>query len=304
VVTVVLFPIRKLFQGHEGKRAQSQGTTIAEPETAEAPHDQGAGTTRVIPPKEIARTGSSENSRTPASIAGSGSQTAPLPDLSQAGVGHQGIASGDTPRPMSNDKIANEAPGIPPPVLASSQKSHEQPDLLSDEGEKELFRLALVNPPPYTFSGFTRYAKDTPSGLKSSGVRPGETKAPDGKRPVFQNAMLAYVDGNYERAGELLALALKQEPPAPDTYFFLGVCRLLLRDATGSVEPLRSALTQPQSPFTQSAHFYLAKAYLQRHDLGTAETELEAAASLTGEWTGSARAELARLRALRAREGQ
>src|SRR5262249_14740223 len=223
-------------------------------------------------------------------------------------AGEDGITAGDTRQAMSNDKLANRVAGgqtmssSPPPVLGSWPEQHENVKLLSDEGEKEMFRLALVNAPPYTFSGFTRFAKDTPSGSKGSGVRHSENNAPDGKRPAFQNAMLAYVDGNYERAGELLALALKQEPPAPDTYFFLGVCRLLPRDAAGSIAPLKSALIQQQSPFTQSAHYYLAKAYLQTHDLAAAETELQAAASLTGEWTGSARVELARLRALRSRE--
>ena len=286
------------------KSAQSQLTATAKPGTAEAPHDQGLGSAGAAAPKKITKTGSPGNSRTDASPADAGSQTVPLQDNSQA-AGEHGITAADAHAAPPNDKIANGATGSSPPVVESSQNQHERPKLLSDEGEKELFRLALANPPPYTFSGYTRYAKDTPSGSKPSGVRPGDIKRhrADGKRPAFQNAMLAYVDGNYERAGELLTLALKQEPPSPDTYFFFGVCRLLQRDAAGSIAPLKSALLHEQSPFTQGAHYYLAKAYLQTHDLSAAETELQAAASLTGDWTESARVELARLRALRAREG-
>lgn len=319
-LTIGFVSTRKLFSGHDAQSARSQGAATAKPETAEEQHPQGSGIRGVAPPKETASSGSAGNSRRSASPSDVGSQTAPLQDKSQPTSEHD-IAAVDTHQVTASDKLNNPAPGeqhpssAPPPVLQSSEQQHEHPKLLSDEGEKELFRLALVNAPPYTFSGFTRYAKNTSSGSKSSGVRPGEIKAPDGKRPAFQNAMLAYVDGNYERAGELLELALRQEPPAPDTYFFLGVCRLLQRDAAGSIAPLKSALIQEpspftqrliqgQSPFTQSAHYYLAKAYLKTHDLAAAETEMQAAASLAGDWTESARVELARLRALRAREGQ
>jgi hypothetical protein len=319
-LTFGVLSTRKLFSGRDAKSARVQGAATTKPETAEAQHDQGSRIRGVAPPKETASSRSAGSSKRSGSPSDVGSQTAPLQVASQATSEHD-IAKADTHQAGASDKLDNPAPGpqppssAPPPVLQSSEQPHEHPKLLSDEGEKELFRLALVNPPPYTFSGFTRYAKDTPSGSKSSGVRPGEIKAPDGKRPAFQNAMLAYVDGNYERAGELLELALKQEPPAPDTYFFLGVCRLLQSDAAGSIAPLKSALMQAPSPFTQrlipgpspftqSAHYYLAKAYLKTHDLAAAENQMQAAASLAGDWTESARVELARLRALRAREGQ
>lgn len=194
-----------------------------------------------------------------------------------------------------------------PPVFAGNQKplkNDPTPNLLSDEGEKELFRLATTNAPPYTFAGFARYAKDTPSYAGATGAQAGGLTAPNGKRPAFQDAMLAYVNGDYKRAQYLLERALTQEPPAPDAYFYLGICRLVEGDAAGSIAPFKSALDYPKSPILQSAHYFLAKAYLHTRDYTSAEAELQAAASQIGEWTRSAQDDLAMLQALREREGQ
>src|SRR5947209_19990335 len=51
------------------------------------------------------------------------------------------------------------------------------------------------------------------------------------------------------------------------------------------------------SPHSQSAHFYLGKAYLQMRDIPRAQAELESAAALAGRLTGAAKSTLARLRA-------
>ena len=51
------------------------------------------------------------------------------------------------------------------------------------------------------------------------------------------------------------------------------------------------------SPHSQSAHFYLGKAYLQMRDIPRAQAELESAAALPGRLTGEAKSTLARLRA-------
>jgi len=220
---------------------------------------------------------------------------------------HHGSADSSPPNVTRSLDSTAAVPAENPPVLVGNQKplkNSPQSNLLSDEGEKELFRLATINAPPYTFAGFARYAKDTPSGTASTGAQAGGLTTPNGKRPVFQDAMLSYVDGDYKRAGDLLERALTQEPPAPDAYFYLGICRLVEGDAAGSISPFKSALDFPKSPLLQSAHYFLAKAFLETRDFASAEAELEAAASQMGEWTRSAKDDLTMLQAIRQREGQ
>jgi len=215
-------------------------------------------------------------------------------------------ADSSPPDVTSSSGITAAASSENPPALVGNQKplkNNPPSNLLSDEGEKELFRLATINAPPYTFAGFARYAKDTPSGT-STGAQAGGLTASNGKRPFFQEAMLSYVNGDYKRTGDLLERALTQEPPAPDAYFYLGICRLVEGDAAGSISPFKSALDYPKSPLLQSAHYFLAKAYLQTRDLASAEAELQAAASQMGEWRRSAKDDLAMLQALRQRERQ
>jgi TolA-binding protein len=217
---------------------------------------------------------------------------------------HPGAADTSPPDGTSStdSTAAAQAENTAAPV--GNRKPLPRSNLLSEPGERELFRLATINAPPYTFAGFTRYAKDTPSHPGSTGAQPGHLTSPNGKRPAFQNAMLAYVDGDYRRAGDLLERALSQEPPAADAYFYLGICRLLAGDAAGSIAPFKSALDYPKSPLLQSAHYFLAKAYLHTRDYTSAEAELQAAAAQMGEWTRSAKDDLATLQALREREGQ
>jgi len=45
---------------------------------------------------------------------------------------------------------------------------------------------------------------------------------------------------------------------------FLAICRLMQGKVADSVAPLKVALTNEDSVYTQSAHFYLAKAYIQK----------------------------------------
>jgi hypothetical protein len=62
---------------------------------------------------------------------------------------------------------------------------------------------------------------------------------------------------------------------------------------------LKEVLSAPASSFTQSAHFYLAKAYLQMSQLEDAEREMQAAAALPGNLTAEAQSLAARIHALR-----
>jgi len=113
---------------------------------------------------------------------------------------------------------------------------------------------------------------------------------------------------HYDVAARLLADAARADPQAWDTQFFLGICLLILGHPKDAVGPLNTASAHEPSPTAaQSAHFYLAKAYVQLADLPMAETELRKAAAMTGapgmgEIRGKATSMLSQVQALRALE--
>lgn len=175
---------------------------------------------------------------------------------------------------------------------------------LTDVLEKEIFRLGTVQAPPYTFAGFAASKKGSQAGRESalSNGKPGQVRSSDPLRPYFQSAMDAYVEKRYGDAIDLLENAVKTEPYAADANFFLGICKLLQVKPEDSIAPLRIAAVNDKSPFSQPAHFYLAKAYLQTLDLEQAEVELAVASAMPGSYRTAARSILDRLQALHAIE--
>jgi tetratricopeptide repeat protein len=182
-----------------------------------------------------------------------------------------------------------------------AQASGTPPGIMSDEGERELFRLSAVQPAAYDFSGVSSHTRVSPG---SDAARTGHVQSPGEQRAKFENAMRAYVDRNYDEAVDLLQRVLETEPSAADANFYYGVTLLLKGRPDQAFEPLKTAAADKRSRWAQPAHFYLAKAYLQTRDLASAEMELKAAAAITGNLTASARADLASLQALRSKENR
>lgn len=208
------------------------------------------------------------------------------------------------------DATDNSVNGIRSPesqIAASSSVSPEKSlaaGVTSDETAKELFRLGTVQAPPYTFSGFaSSNAHDADTDAGGLAGRPRKSTIGQA-RPFFRDAMDAYVAQRYSDASDLLEKAAQAEPNAPDVNFYLGVCRLLQGKPADSIAPLKSILSDETSPWAQSAHFYLAKAYMQTGDLAQAETQLQAAADMPGRLKTEAGSELARLQTVRAEEQQ
>jgi TolA-binding protein len=197
-----------------------------------------------------------------------------------------------TPETQVATNHPTPAPSSPPGNVRKEPTSSG----MSEEDAVELYRLAAVQAPPYTFNqpggsgpGTAQGAK--PSSSFSSMTGPG--------RAFFQQAMLAYVEGHYQDAAQLLEKTVQSQPRAAPANFYLGVCRLLQGHPSASVAPLKEVLAAPASSFTQSAHFYLAKAYLQMSQLEDAEREMQAAANLSGNLTAEAQSLSARIHALR-----
>ena len=64
------------------------------------------------------------------------------------------------------------------------------------------------------------------------------------------------------------------DPEAAHIRFFLGVTHLMLGQDDAGIDRLRATIALGDSPYLEDAHFYLAKAFLRRKDLGAAETQL------------------------------
>jgi TolA-binding protein len=200
------------------------------------------------------------------------------------------------PKITPESQVAANQPTPAPNSPASGSPRKEPASGMSEEDAVELYRLAAVQAPPYTFnqppgSGPGAEPGAKPSSSFSSMTGPG--------RAFFQQAMLAYVEGHYQDAAQLLEKTVQSQPRAVPANFYLGVCRLLQGHPSASVAPLKEVLAAPASSFTQSAHFYLAKAYLQMSQLEDAEREMQAAAALPGNLTAEAQSLAARIHALR-----
>ncbi len=172
------------------------------------------------------------------------------------------------------------------------------PSLTTDQGV-ELYHLGEVRPPQYTFPGLAQNAK-LPSGAPAGAYSEGGA----GVRGGFQDAMLAYVEGDYRVAGKMLESLVQKEPDSAEKNYYLGICRLMLGHPAEAVAPLKVATNDTRSSMLQAAHFYLAKAYLQTGDLAQAESELKASVAVPGRMSGDAKSLLTRVQAFRAATGQ
>ncbi len=206
------------------------------------------------------------------------------------------------PKITPETQVAANHP-TPAPSSSTSGNARKKPTSgMSEEDAVELYRLAAVPAPPYTFN--------QPGGSTGPGTEPGTKPSSSFSsmtgpgRAFFQQAMLAYVEGHYEDAAHLLEKTVQSQPRAVPANFYLGVCRLLQGHPSESVAPLKEVMAAPASSFTQSAHFYLAKAYLQMSQLEDAEREMQAAAALSGNLTAEAQSLAARIHELRDHAGR
>ena len=78
-------------------------------------------------------------------------------------------------------------------------------------------------------------------------------------------------------------------PQSVDVNFYLGACYLLTSQPQKAIDALKKA-TSPDAPdYSEQAHFYLAKAYLQMGNIASAQSELESSLRFHGVREGEAR---------------
>ena len=88
-------------------------------------------------------------------------------------------------------------------------------------------------------------------------------------------AMQNYATKDYPKAIPGLRAALKANPQAPSFNFYLGAGYLLTDRTDPAIVYLRKTISLGNPAYSESAHFYLAKAYLKKKDVSAAEEELQ-----------------------------
>lgn len=125
----------------------------------------------------------------------------------------------------------------------------------SPSAAPSLEELARVEPPPY-----------------SAVVLRG---AEDESHETFHKAMQFYVKGDYAKAIPGVRAAAKANPQSASFNFYLGACYLLAGQTDPAVVSFRKTVSLGDPAYSESAHFYLAKAYLQEKEVARAKDELQ-----------------------------
>jgi tetratricopeptide (TPR) repeat protein len=157
--------------------------------------------------------------------------------------------------PRSSDKSA------PRPQAQLPDKTTAQPPPLAVASGPSLEELARVIPPGY-------------EPLKLGDVS-------DEATTFFQSGMEHYRKADYPRALDDLREAGRLDPDAPHILFFLGISDLMLGHDDAAIARLRETIALGDSPYLDEAHLYLAKAYLRRKDVASAEIHLRSVIDLS-----------------------
>jgi tetratricopeptide (TPR) repeat protein len=120
--------------------------------------------------------------------------------------------------------------------------------------------------------------------------------AEDRAHEVFRLAMQDYMKGDYSAAIPGLRNAVNASPRTAGYQFYLGASYLLTSQFEPAVDALGKAATLDDTAYTEPAHFYLAKAYLNVGNVSAAEAELQTTVRLGGGYEAQARAILHQLR--------
>jgi len=151
--------------------------------------------------------------------------------------------------------VHNRQPSQQVTLPPSKVSPHVPVQVQSPSAAPSLEELARVEPPPY-----------------SAVVLRG---AEDESHETFHKAMQFYVKGDYAKAIPGVRAAAKANPQSASFNFYLGACYLLAGQNGPAIVSFRQTVSLGDPAYSESAHFYLAKAYLRRKDVARAKDELQ-----------------------------
>jgi len=120
--------------------------------------------------------------------------------------------------------------------------------------------------------------------------------AEDEAQETFHKAMQFYVKGDYAHAIPGVRAAAKASPRTASFNFYLGACYLLAGQTDPAIVSFRQIVSLGDPAYSESAHFYLAKAYLRKREVTAAEDELQKTVQLHGSLESEAAEILRQLR--------
>ena len=154
-------------------------------------------------------------------------------------------------RPQAVEQPTPSSAQAPLPAVPRPNSSRQQ------TAQGRLERWAAVVPPQYV-------ALTTRAGQE----------AEDESARMFDEAMTHYSARRYSQAAERLQ-ALNDRSPSAHVQFFLGISQLMSGEEARAGVALQLCASARTSPYSDEAHFYLAKLALRGGDLSAAVRELE-----------------------------
>jgi len=146
--------------------------------------------------------------------------------------------------------------------------------------------------PSFTAPSQEELARVEPPAYSAMVLRGGE----DETQQTFRKAMQYYAKGDYTHAISGLRAAVQASPRNARFNFYLGACYLLTDQTDLAIQSFRSTISRGDPAYSEPAHFYLAKAYLRKKEITSAEDELQKAVLLHGSMEAEASEILRQLR--------
>ncbi|HEY3744584.1 MAG TPA: hypothetical protein VGL53_32295, partial [Bryobacteraceae bacterium] len=172
----------------------------------------------------------------------------------------------------------------PPPA---DHLAELQPSTAPKPAEEQLVamnRLESVEPLPYKGSVLRGASEDSAE--------------------LFRKAMASYTAHDYKKAVQHLSEIPVGIPGSgkPDEHItdagvqlYLGVSRLILNQNAGAIEALRRSVEYGDTPYLESAGYYLSKGLIRQKNWNEAEAQLRKTIALNGDRQNAARQLLADL---------
>lgn len=107
--------------------------------------------------------------------------------------------------------------------------------------------------------------------------------------PEFEAAMRLYQQHDFAGAGVALKAVTMRDPGDEAAHFYLGISELMAGQTSEGIQALQRAAGLGGAIYVESAHFYLAKAYLHQNDAAHARDELDVILQLHGDLEAQAR---------------
>ena len=159
----------------------------------------------------------------------------------------------------------------------------------SDSTSPSVSGIPAPDTPPAQPPATSRPSLEALARVEAAPYEPLTFRSASADAAAFRRGMERYRQADYRGALVDLRAAQELDPEAPHVHFFLGVSHLLLGDDTAAIDQLRSTIALGDSPYLEEAHWYLAKAFLRRHDVDAATAQLQALITLRGSWSDQAR---------------